>query len=68
MKPTRRRDGMSECRVVFESVSKYDAKLKGLDDINSIEAAIRYIESICINSDDPAFYWEDGEAMKVQKV
>ena len=52
------------CKVVFYDDKKYDAKIKGADDLNAIECAISYIESICVNSTYPEFLWENGEPMR----
>ena len=58
-KPENACDGFFSCRVEFVSVPKYHADIKGVDSINAIQCALAYIESICSNSDDPKFFWDE---------
>jgi hypothetical protein len=63
--PEDTKSGLFSCRVEFSTVPKYDANIKGADDINALECALTYIDGICANSDDPEFHWEkSGERHK----
>ena len=55
---------MHVCRVHFDIDTMFDAYIRGSDEFSAIDCAIAYVESICINSEDPEFYWIDGESMK----
>jgi hypothetical protein len=57
--PKNTKDGLFTCRVAFKNVPKYDANIKGADGINALECALSYIDSICTNSEDPEFHWEE---------
>ena len=58
-KPETAENGLFSCRVTFTSTPKYDANIKGADAINALECALSYIDSICANSDQPEFHWEE---------
>ena len=47
--------------VEFSNVSKYNASITGIDEINALANAITYVSTICRESDDPIFYWEIDE-------
>ena len=64
-KPKKLDDGFFSCSVKFKDIQKYDTESKGIDEFNSIECAIAYVYSICKNSDDPEFFWTDGQSMRV---
>jgi hypothetical protein len=61
-RPEDAENGLFSCRVTFTSAPKYDANIKGADDINALECALSYIDSICANSQDPEFHWEETGA------
>lgn len=57
--PEDTKNGFFTCRFAFTNVPKYDASIKGADGINALECALSYIDSICTNSEDPEFHWEE---------
>jgi len=58
-KPVARNDGDYNARVIFSDIGKYDANIRGADSFNAVESAISYINSVCRDSADPRFYWDE---------
>ncbi len=62
-KPRRIDEKYMFCDVKFCGIEKYNAKIKGIDEFNTIECALDYVKTIFINSKDPEFFSEIGESM-----
>lgn len=58
-KPEDNRDGFFSCCVEFNGAPEYHADIQGVDGINAIQCALAYIDGICLNSNEPKFYWDD---------
>lgn len=59
--PEIRDDGLYSSNVLFIGADTYNADIKGLDQFNAIECALDYINKICVESEDPYFFWPNGE-------
>lgn len=54
------------CIVQFKPDSKYDDSVRGFDELHAVECAVAYVKSICQNSKDPEFFWQNGDSMYVE--
>jgi uncharacterized ferredoxin-like protein len=62
-KPSSGDDGLYCSVVTFSNVRKYNANIRGIDEFNSIECAIDYVDGICHNSSEPEFFFKNGESL-----
>ena len=57
-------DVFFSCKILFLNVKKYNCSAKGIDEFHALECAFAYINGICMNSEDPEFYFTETESMK----
>lgn len=57
--------GFYECKIKFSNIKKYNTISKGVDEINSVDCAISYVNSVCENSEDPEFFFSEDESMRI---
>jgi hypothetical protein len=53
------------CFVNFYGAERFNRAIYSSDEISVLENAIVFVNSICNNSRDPEFFWENGDSMLI---